>query len=52
MALSYRQLQLLGRLANSPHGCMTKFEVLEDAGRFALGNLLKGGFVVPATWVA
>jgi hypothetical protein len=25
---------------------MTKFEVLEDVGRFSLGNLLKGGFVI------
>jgi hypothetical protein len=32
MALSNRQLQILRRLAKSPYGCMTKFEVLEDVG--------------------
>jgi hypothetical protein len=46
MALSNPQRQVLRRLAKSPYGCMTKFEVLEDVGHSSLRRLLKDGFVI------
>ena len=46
MALSNRQLQVLNRMAESPYGRMTKFEVVEDIGHLSLRKLLKDGFVI------